>query len=291
MQFAAGYQYRSSGELFSEMVADYTSAIAEVYFAPPGFASGRPDAAQDKADALDQLIYELKALRSMNIKLDMLLNGNCYGDNAIAVAFRNRIVEMLEWFAAENLLPEVITTASPFVAHTIKKYFCNIEVRASVNMRIDSLTALEYLQEKFDSFYLRRDLQRDIPTVAMFARWSKLHGKKLCLLANSGCLRNCPYQTFHDNLEDNRYYRDAESAVHRCMHMTQAYDYNWVLNTGVGHEWASGITFWYGEEFFQITELAECVLSMKAWFETAAENLKATLANESTTGMRKELAA
>ncbi|MBR2358054.1 MAG: hypothetical protein IKA65_08535 [Lentisphaeria bacterium] len=200
MQFAAGYQYRSSGELFSEMVADYTSAIAEVYFAPPGFASGRPDAAQDKADALDQLIYELKALRSMNIKLDMLLNGNCYGDNAIAVAFRNRIVEMLEWFAAENLLPEVITTASPFVAHTIKKYFCNIEVRASVNMRIDSLTALEYLQEKFDSFYLRRDLQRDIPTVAMFARWSKLHGKKLCLLANSGCLRNCPYQTFHDNL-------------------------------------------------------------------------------------------
>lgn len=22
----------------------------------------------------------------------------------------------------------------------------------------------------------------------------------MCLLANSGCLRNCPYQTFHDNL-------------------------------------------------------------------------------------------
>ena len=92
-------------------------------------------------------------------------------------------------------------------------------------------------------------------------------------------------------LKDNRYYCDAETAVHRCMYMTQAYDYNWVLNTGVGHEWASGITFWYGEEFFQITELAECVLSMKEWFETAAENLKAALANESTTGMRKELAA
>lgn len=92
-------------------------------------------------------------------------------------------------------------------------------------------------------------------------------------------------------LKDNCYYRDAETAVHRCMYMTQAYDYNWVLNTGVGHEWASGITFWYGEEFYQITELAECVLSMKAWFATAVEHLKAVLTNESTTGMRKEFAA
>ena len=200
MKFAAGYQYRSSGELFSEMIADYRPAIAEVYFPVPGFASGRPDAAQANSDALAQLIYELKAIKSMNIQLDMLLNGNCYGNNAVSQDFRNRICNMLEWFASEELLPEIITTTSPFVADTIKKYNPDIEVRASVNMRIDSITALEYLADKFDSFYLRRDLQRDLETVALFANWSKANNKKLCLLANSGCLRNCPYQTFHDNL-------------------------------------------------------------------------------------------
>ena len=200
MQFAAGYQYRSSGELFSDMVADYRNSIAEIYFAPPGFASGRPDASQFSEGALEQLIYELKIFRNMNIHLDMLLNGNCYGEYAISRNFQKRITDMLDWFANEDLLPEVITTTSPFVAQTIKKHYKNIEVRASVNMRLDSLTALEYLADKIDSFYLRRDLQRDMKIVKTFSDWSKVHGKKLCLLANSGCLRNCPYQTFHDNL-------------------------------------------------------------------------------------------
>ena len=199
MQFAVGYQYRNSGELFSEIVADYSSNISEVYFAVPGFASGRPDAATAEDD-LVQLICELRTLRSMNIHLDMLLNGNCYGENAVSQEFRDRIIAMLEWFADEDLQPEVITTTSPFVAYTVKKRYEHIEVRASVNMRLDSLTALEYLADKFDSFYLRRDLQRDLETVALFSDWSKANNKKLCLLANSGCLRNCPYQTFHDNL-------------------------------------------------------------------------------------------
>ena len=200
MKFAVGFQYRSSGELFSEMVADYQSHIKEVYFAPPGFASGRPDASHSNNEALAQMVYELKNLRNMNIALDLLLNGNCYGAYAISQDFRNRVITMLEWFENEELLPEVITTTSPFVADTVKKHYKNIEVRASVNMRIDSLNAMEYLADNFDGFYLRRDLQRDLPTVAIFADWCKKHDKKLCILANSGCLRNCPYQTFHDNL-------------------------------------------------------------------------------------------
>ncbi|MBR7144359.1 MAG: hypothetical protein IKD10_05395 [Lentisphaeria bacterium] len=200
MQFAVGYQYRSSGELFTDMVSDYRENIKEVYFAPPGFASGRPDASQYSTQALEQLIYELKILRRMNIKLDLLLNGNCYGEHAVSHDFADRINNMLEWFKHEGLLPEVVTTTSPFAAHIIKNRYREIEIRASVNMRIDSLTALEYLADKFDSFYLRRDLQRDLETVKLFSEWSKTHGKKLCLLANSGCLRNCPYQTFHDNL-------------------------------------------------------------------------------------------
>ena len=200
MQFAVGYQYRSSGELFTDMVSDYRENIKEVYFAPPGFASGRPDASQYSTQALEQLIYELKILRRMNIKLDLLLNGNCYGEHAVSHDFADRINNMLEWFEHEGLLPEVVTTTSPFAAHIIKNRYREIEIRASVNMRIDSLTALEYLADKFDSFYLRRDLQRDLETVKLFSEWSKTYGKKLCLLANSGCLRNCPYQTFHDNL-------------------------------------------------------------------------------------------
>ena len=39
-----------------------------------------------------------------------------------------------------------------------------------------------------------------LPTVKMFAEWGEKNGKKICMLANSGCLRNCPWQTFHETL-------------------------------------------------------------------------------------------
>lgn len=200
MKFAVGFQYRQQGELFSEMLTDYADRIAEVYFAYPEFASGRPDHGANSSCAVEQIEYELGQIRAMHIKLDLLLNGNCYGQWAISERFYRDIARLLERLSDNGVLPEIITTTSPFAAAAIRKLAPAMEIRASVNMRLDSITALEYLLEKFDSFYLRRDLQRDLNIVAQFSEWSKKHNKKLCLLANSGCLRNCPYQTFHDNL-------------------------------------------------------------------------------------------
>ena len=199
MKFAAGFQYIDSTSLFCEIIADYREKIGEVYFAFPGMASGRADAGTPE-ECLDQLEYELTAIRKMGIALDLLLNGNCYGAYAVSEKFQNEIISILKYLEKAGLLPEVVTTTTPFAAAVIKRAFPEIEIRASVNMRIDSTTAMGYLADKFDSFYIRRDLQRDLPTVERFSKFCRDNGKKLCMLANSGCLRNCPAQTFHDNL-------------------------------------------------------------------------------------------
>ncbi len=204
MKFAVGYQETDTGEPFSAIVRDYREAVAEVYFPWPGCASGRAalgkvDGAIDW-DAQSRLERELAEIRSMNVSLDLLFNANCYGGEAISSAFRNRIVSILDHLDAAGLLPEIVTTTSPFVAHVVKNEYPGIEIRASVNLRIDSTLAMEYLADLFDSFYLRRDLQRNLARVRTFHQWCTRHGKKLLLLANSGCLLNCPAQTFHDNL-------------------------------------------------------------------------------------------
>lgn len=200
MIFAAGYQPIEVGELFSEMIRDYRDDVREVYFSYPGFASGRPENMGNIPEQIEQLEFELQQIRKMGMALDLLFNGNCYGQWAISSRFQREIVAAMERLASLELLPEIITTTSPFVASVIRKYFPGTEVRASVNMKIDSLEAMEFLADKFDSFYIRRDLQRDLPTVEKFHLWCRQNGKKLCMLANSGCLINCPYQTFHDNL-------------------------------------------------------------------------------------------
>ena len=41
--------------------------------------------------------------------------------------------------------------------------------------------------------------------------WARAHGKEIGIQANSGCLRQCPYQQFHDNLHGHD--RRAQSKV------------------------------------------------------------------------------
>ena len=125
---------------------------------------------------------------------------------------RREVESVLAYLEELELLPEIVTTASPFVAWTVKTAFPSIETRASVNMRIDSVSAMESLSDLFDSFHIRRDLQRDLDSVAKYHAWCVAHGKKLCMLVNSGCLRCCPFQTFHDNLLGH----DEEVAACQC---------------------------------------------------------------------------
>ena len=203
MPLAAGYQHFADGAPFAEIALRHPS-VKEVYFPWVGEPSGRPRLGFEEEDDPEELEAalrrDLKRLRGAGVRLDLLLNANCYGAEAMSVALERRIVAIVEKLASWGCRPEICTTASPFVARTLKKLFPEIEVRASVNMRLTTLQAFRYLAPLFDSYYIGRDVQRSLAAVRRFSDWCHDNGKKLCMLANSGCLRNCPWQTFHDNL-------------------------------------------------------------------------------------------
>lgn len=204
MKFAIGYQEPENGESFVEIVRDYRPHLAEVFFPWIGLASCR-SALGKKRGAIDwgmqsRLEKELGEIRRMGVRLDLLFNANCYGERAIGVSLENEVMSIVEHLDDLGLMPDVITTTSPFIAHTLKKYSPGIEIRASVNMRIGTTAAMDYLSDLFDSFYIQRDLQRDLSAVRVLKQWCDEHDKGLLMLANSGCLRNCPEQIFHDNM-------------------------------------------------------------------------------------------
>lgn len=200
---AAGYQHFADGAPFAEIALRHQS-VKEVYFPWVGEPSGRPRLGYEEEDDADELAAALRRdltrLRAAGVRLDLLLNANCYGEEAMSVALETRIAGILEQLSSWGCRPEICTTASPFVARTLKKLFPEIEVRASVNMRLTTLQAFRYLAPLFDSYYIGRDIQRNLETMRRFSEWCRANDKKLCVLANSGCLRNCPWQTFHDNL-------------------------------------------------------------------------------------------
>jgi hypothetical protein len=66
-------------------------------------------------------------------------------------------------------------------------------------MRIGSVKAMRQLGD-FDGFYVKKELNRSLNAIAELKSWCQDNGKELYMLANSGCITDCAYQTFHDNM-------------------------------------------------------------------------------------------
>ena len=181
---------------FAELARRYAPRLREVFFPWPGLANGREHIRAIPHEE-ERLIADLRYCREHGMKLDLLANATCYGEKAVTEEQRLQITGIIRRLDKEGLYPEIITTTSPYIAKLCKVYFPDIEVRASVNMELRNTLALEYLSPLFDSFYICRSVQRDLPTFHMMADWCSGHGKKLCMLVNSGCLRDCPWRTFH----------------------------------------------------------------------------------------------
>ena len=86
------------------------------------------------------------------------------------------------------------------IAKFTKENFEGIDVRASVNMEIGTPEGISYVSNLFDSFYVRREFNRDHAQLMRLRRWCDANGKQMYLLANSGCLNHCSSHVFHDNL-------------------------------------------------------------------------------------------
>ena len=188
---------------FAELARRFAPRLREVYFPWPGFSNARSKIYKPEDE--ERIAADLKYCRAHGMKLDILANATCYGDEAFSEEQHAHVTEIIRKLDKMGLYPEIVTTTSPYIAKLFKQEFPDIEVRASVNMRLRNTLALEYLAPLFDSYYICRDVQRDLPTFRKMADWCKDHGKKLCMLANSGCVRNCPWQVFHESLLSHRF--------------------------------------------------------------------------------------
>ena len=193
---AVGHFYNAP---FQDACRPHLDRIREVFYAWPGVLSCRP-APEFTPEVRAQLVSDLKWCRANGILLDTLFNCNCYGDIAVSPELADFVSRMLGEMDAEGVFPDVVTTTSPFVATVLRQRFPSVKIRLSINMRIHGTVGCEPIMELFDSFYASREHHRDLAWLARLGEWSRAHGKILGMQVNSGCLRQCPFQTFHDNL-------------------------------------------------------------------------------------------
>lgn len=202
MKFSVGYQLFEDESFINEIIK-YKENIAEVYFSWGDFPNGR----NNQLKRSDMLPFEagekqradLKKLSEAGIFVNLLFNATCYGKSSQSKAFFEKVGDTVHYISHSYLL-NGITTTSPLIARFIKENFEKLDVRASVNMSVGSVEGFEYISDYFDSFYLKRELNRDFHKITEIKNWCDANGKKLYALANSGCLNHCSAHTFHDNL-------------------------------------------------------------------------------------------
>lgn len=193
MKFTIGYQ---ANDIMKRTALRLREHIAEVYFPYYGFTTGRGSPTLDQQAKMED---DLTEYVQAGLKGNLLFNGNCYGARAQARSLFNRIGDAVE-HCIEKFALSSITTTSPLIAKFVKMNFADIEVRASVNMEIGSAESMAYLAEHFDGFYAKREFNWSFSRLESMKKWCEQNGKKLYILANSGCLNFCPARTFHDNL-------------------------------------------------------------------------------------------
>lgn len=202
MKFSVGYQFVENNTLI-EAILKHHDSIGEVYFSWGDIPNGRNTENialfSEPMESKIRLLSDLKVIRDNGIKLNLLLNGNCYGKYAQSRVFFNKLGDTID-FLKNNVAVDSITTTSPLIAKFVKQNFPGTEVRASINMEIGTTEGMDYISEFFDSFYLKREYNRNLEKIKIARAWCDKNGKRLYGLANSGCLNFCSAHTFHDNL-------------------------------------------------------------------------------------------
>lgn len=233
MKFCVGYQLLEDDRFMKEIITR-KEHIYEVYFSWGSFPNGRNDQTKSagftpwEAQAKQQ--KDLALLAKEGIKFNLLFNGNCYGGGAQSRALFERIGETVDFVGTRYGLSSV-TTTSPLIAKFIKENFEGIDVRASVNMGIGTVSGMEYVADYFDSFYIQREKNRDLTALKELQQWCHAVGKEIYLLANSGCLNNCSAHTFHDNLVSH----ESEAAQ-----MDNGYDFRGICHEHLAKEGKRG---------------------------------------------------
>lgn len=202
MLFSVGYQLRADDALLDAILAA-GERVSEVYFAFDDLPNGRSAAYHSETlslhEAREKQLRDLEKLHENGVPLCLLLNGNCYGADALSRGFYLRLGDTIDFLAGRFGLCGV-TTTSPIIARFVRQNFPDLWLRASVNLEIGTVEGLSYLADLFDSFYIRRECNRDLTKLAELKDWCRAQGKGMYGLANSGCLNFCSAHTFHDNL-------------------------------------------------------------------------------------------
>ena len=136
IKYSVGFQLYDNGEEpFSEIVRSYVEHISEVFFAWQDVSTGRSAIATRHGytdwSAQARTEEELRRIKGLGVRLDLLFNENCYGEYAISEKLANTVISVVEYL-------EYICFG---LGITLKDFFNTDEPQSEIEAAVSKLTA------------------------------------------------------------------------------------------------------------------------------------------------------
>lgn len=192
-KFSIGYNSQPD---FVDVVEKYRDRVSEVYFVAPYAHSARRTALEAVEYVCALRLHEmLKSLRSMGIAANMLFNALCIGDLYGTEARLRMVCDQVHFFRQTYGI-SAVTVVSPLEGEVIKRQFPDIQVHGSTNLFVRTASQAVRIRGFVDILTPDREINRDLDLLRAIRKALR---KPLRILANEGCVSECPYRVQHLN--------------------------------------------------------------------------------------------
>lgn len=145
---------------------------------------------------MKQLKEYIDRCNKIGIKFNYLLNPLCLGNKDVVASEHKKILKYIAKLV--DLGVESVTVNSPYLCEIIKKQFPNIKITIGLYAIINTLQqARQWIELGANELTLWHHLNRDFDGLRAMLKAFKNKNVNLRVIANNGCLHDCPFYINH----------------------------------------------------------------------------------------------
>lgn len=137
---------------------------------------------------------EIQKIHDKNIKFNYLLNSSCLDNQELSNSMQRRLTKLLDWLV--DLSVDSVTITLPYILGFIKRNYSNFKICISTMAQVDNPDKAKYWEDigatKITLYEV--NVNRNFDLITKIRKAVKCD---LQLIANNGCLKNCPFTLYH----------------------------------------------------------------------------------------------
>ena len=196
--------YNGTPNFIAEVVRPFEEHIGSVYFSLPSVIAGAGRTLVTSGEYVPALVEKLAEL---GIESVALLNQAYTGLDGYTDAYLSRLIDYLKF-----INPDMLCVNNNYLVNLgiFERYYPQLKLEASINQQIRTRDKVDMLVKYlgYKSLVLDRYLNKDMDALNDLTTYCKetYPDVTLKVVANEGCLLECPFKKDHDNLISNMSY-------------------------------------------------------------------------------------